>query len=250
MTDPLDDDESAQQAGRLNVADRFSVRRAVLSALPPLLLSFGFTAVSYVVLGATLGLFFAGVVLVTLLTPPLSVTRPEFVGQVLIVAGILDGVALGWAIGTSDPLIRFVDWLRAYVVLIGYGLTLWGATKVLVRLRLPLAIASAAVVFLALLWLAWPIWLSPWLAGRGTLVDWLVWPHPLFALDGALRHLGPPWTEHHFMYTRLTVLNQDVFYTLPGSVWPSALFHSVLGGGLLFLANLRRTQDTRMEDRG
>ena len=71
---------------------------------------------------------------------------------------------------------------------------------------------------LALAWLSWPVWLSPWIAGRDRLVAWLVAAHPLFALDGALRHLGPPWTEHHWMYTRLTVLNQDVFYSLPGGV--------------------------------
>ena len=93
------------------------------------------------------------------------------------------------------------------------------------------------------------IWLSPWLAGRGTLVDWLTWPHPLLALDGALRHLGPPWTERHFMYTRLTVLNQDVFYTLPPSIWPSALLHGGVGAALLLLAHgrLRRAAGERGE---
>jgi hypothetical protein len=44
------------------------------------------------------------------------------------------------------------------------------------------------------------------------------------------------------MYTRLTVLNQDVFYTLPGSVWPGALLHAVVGAGLLFVGAGRRVK--------
>ena len=218
-----------------------SVRSAVLIGLPPLLLSLAFTVLCHVVLGATLGVFFAGIVIVTLLTPPLSTTRPDWIGQLLVVASVIDGVALGWAVATADPLIGLADWLRAYVLLVGYGLALWGMTAALVRLRLPPVLASAVVVMLAVLWLAWPVWLSPWLAGREALVDRLTWPHPLLALDGGtLRHLGPPWTERHYMYTRLTVLNQDVFYTLPPGVWPSAVLHGLVGVVLLFLTHRRR----------
>jgi hypothetical protein len=224
------------------VTDTPPVRRAFRTAIAPLLLSLGLTVVCHLALGATTGLFFATVFLVTLLAPPLSMTRADFVGQAFVMAGVVDGVALGLAFATADPLVSFADWLRAYVLLVCLGLTCWGATAALVRLRLPPVPASATVVVLALLWLAWPIWLSPWLAGRGTLVDWLTWPHPLLALDGALRHLGPPWTERHFMYTRLTVLNQDVFYTLPGSIWPSALLHALLGAGLLFLVHGRSSR--------
>jgi hypothetical protein len=112
------------------------------------------------------------------------------------------------------------------VLLATWAAALWGVAALLKRAGIPSVGASAITVLLAVAWLAWPIWLSPWIAGRETLVAWLVWPHPLFALDGALRHLGPPWTERHQMYTRLTVLNQDVFYALPRGIMGAVLVHA------------------------
>ena len=70
--------------------------------------------------------------------------------------------------------------------------------------------------------------MSPWVRGRPTLVACLVAAHPLLALDGTLRHLGPPWTEHHLMYTRLSVLNQDVAYSLPPGVGLAVLVHALV----------------------
>jgi hypothetical protein len=222
------------------VTDPSPLRPALKTTVPPLLLSFGLTVACHLTVGPTLALFFAGVVVATLLVPPLSLTRGDFLGQLLVVAGVLDGIALGWLIATADPLVTFADCLRAYGLLLGYGLALWGLTALLARAGVAPVLAPAVVVVVAMLWLAWPVWLSPWLAGRDTLVGWLTWPHPLLALDGALRHLGPPWTERHWMYTRLTVLNQDVFYELPRGVWPGALLHGAVGAALLLLAHARR----------
>jgi hypothetical protein len=141
----------------------------------------------------------------------------------------VDGVALVWLFAVSDPAVSLLDWVRAYLLLVAWGLALWGVANLLSRATRPPVVASALTVFLALAWLAWPVWLSPWIAGRDTLVAWPVAAHPLLSLDGALRHLGPAWTERHLMYTRLTVLNQDVFYALPAGVARATLLHAALG---------------------
>lgn len=176
--------------------------------------------------------------MVALLTPPLVVMHPDRARQLVAASAVVDGVAVAWLFAVADPAVTLLDFIRAYLLLAAWGAALWGLADVLRRAGLPSVFASALVVTLALLWLAWPIWLSPWLAGRETLVAWLVAPHPLFALDGALRHLGPAWTERRLMYTRLTVLNQDVFYSLPTGVARATLFHA--GVALACLLPCRR----------
>jgi hypothetical protein len=100
-------------------------------------------------------------------------------------------------------------------------------TALLRAIGLPESLAAAIVIVLALAWLAWPIWLSPALEGRQTLVNWLVPAHPLLAINGQLSQLGI-WTERPLMY-RWTVLNQDVSYEMPGNpVWCIAV-HGLIG---------------------
>ena len=166
--------------------------------------------------------------MVALLTPPLVLAHADRARQLVAASAVVDGVAIAWLFAVSDPAISVLDFIRAYLLLATWGAALWGLADRLRRARVATVFASALVVTLALLWLAWPVWLSPWLAGRETLVAWLVAPHPLFAMDGALRHLGPAWTERHLMYTWLTVLNQDVFYSLPGGVARATLFHAAV----------------------
>jgi hypothetical protein len=193
------------------------------------LLALGAGVVCYVVLGTTTGLFFAAVVVVALLAPPLVVACAERPWQAIVWSSVVDGVAAALLAAVADPYVTLLDWVRAYVLLAAFALALWGVARLLVRARVAPVLASALTVLLALAWLAWPVWLSPWLGGRGALVSWLVPAHPLLALDGALRHLGPPWTEHHYMYTRLSVLNQDVAYSLPRGVGAAVALHAAIG---------------------
>ena len=206
-----------------------SLRTAVITALAPLLLSSGAALACCLLLGATTALFFGAVAIIALLTPPLVMSYADRARQLLAASAVVDGVGIVLLFATADPYVTLLDWVRAYLLLIAFAAALWGVTALLVRLRVAPLFASAITVVVALAWLAWPIWLSPALAGRETLVGWLVAAHPLLALDGALRHLGPPWTEHHLMYTRLTVLNQDVFYALPRGVGWAVLIHAVIG---------------------
>ena len=214
----------------MNVPDSpISVRTALLTAVAPLLLSLAAGVACYVVLGATTGLFFATVVIVALVTPPLVLAYPDRVRQAVVWSSVVDGVAVALLAAVADPYVTLLDWVRTYLLLAAFALASWGVARLLVRVRVPPVLASALTVVLALAWLAWPVWLSPWLAGRETLVAWLVPAHPLLALDGALRHLGPPWTEHHYMYTRLSVLNQDVPYSLPRGVGAATALHTAIG---------------------
>lgn len=205
------------------------LRTAVATALPPLLLSLVGGVACLVALGATTGLFFGAVAVVALATPPLVAAHEDRLRQMVVASSVVDGVSVPLLLAAADEYVTLLDWVRAYVLLAAVAAAAWGVTALLVRARLAPAPASALAVALALAWLAWPVWLSPRLAGRDAAVAWLVAAHPLFGLDGALRHLGPPWTERHFMYTALTALNQDVFYSLPRGVGRAALAHAALG---------------------
>jgi hypothetical protein len=198
------------------------------TALPPLLLSLLAGVACYVATGPNAGLFFGAVVMVALITPPLVTAHVDRARQALTVAAVVDGVAAACLFAVSDPAISLLDFIRAYVLLAAWGAALWGISDLLRRVGVAPVFASAITVALALAWLAWPMWLSPRLAGHDTVVAWLVAPHPLFGLDGALRHLGPPWTERHLMYTRLSVLNQDVFYSLPAGALRATLVHGAV----------------------
>ena len=211
-----------------------SVRAALRTALAPLLLSFGAGATCYFVLGVTTGFFFGAVALVGLLTPPLVVAHADRARQLVAAAAVADGVAAACLFAVADPAVSLLDWLKVYVLLAAFGAAAWGVADAASRSAgMAPVLASALTVALALAWLAWPVWLSPWLAGREELVASLVKRHPLFAVDAALRHLGPAWTERHYMYTRLTVLNQDVFYSLPGGVTSAVALHAGFAAGCL-----------------
>ena len=210
-------------------------REIIRTVVPPLLLAALTTAFAYAATGPTTGFFFAGVVIATLLIPPLVLAETTRLRQLLCAAGIIDGVGIVWLFSVPSPAITLWDWVRCYALLISYSLALSGAAALLSRLRLRTPLASAVVTLLALSWLAWPVWLSPWIAGHERIVGALVVPHPLLALDGVFRSLGPAWSERYFMYNFLSVLNQDVAYELPRSVMPAVLLHGTIGAIALLL---------------
>jgi hypothetical protein len=213
-----------------------SLRSALRVGLPSLLLSAFATIACYVALGPTTGFFFGAVVVATLLTPPLVLSETLPARQLLVAWSVAHGVAAACLFAIPDPAVTFGDWLRGYLVLIAYVAALSGLGALLVRLRVAPLFASALVVVVALAWLAWPVWLSPWVAGRPRLVGALTACHPLLALDGVLRHLGTPWSERPLMYNNLSILNQDVAYELPRTVWQAVALHAGIGAACLFLA--------------
>lgn len=209
------------------------------------MVSFAAGVVCYMSIGPTIGLFFGAVTIVTLLIPPLVAYEPNCLRQLIVASSVVDGIAAVLLFATADPYVTLLDWVRSYLLLTAFGAAIWGVTFRLTRLRIMPVFASAISVALALAWLTWPVWLSPWIAGKDRLVAWLVAAHPLFGLDGTLRHLGPPWTERHLMYTRLTVLNQDVFYALPRGVGRAVLFHAFIAIACLGFVNAVRRTTTR-----
>src|SRR5690242_20507494 len=71
-------------------------RAAVGALVPAFLLALFAMAISAGVLGATLGLFFAGVFVCALLVPPLTVAEEERTDGLLAAVGAWLGVSLTW----------------------------------------------------------------------------------------------------------------------------------------------------------
>ena len=79
--------------------------------------------------------------------------------------------------------------------------------------------------FAKALWLAWPIWISPWVTED--LTDRFVPVHPLLAINGAMVQMGY-WQQSRLMY-HLTNLGQDVHAVPPDTAYASIVTHAVIG---------------------
>src|SRR5438552_16500575 len=129
------------------------------SLLPDILWSF-LLALSFSLwmafsIGRNLGLFFAGLVLATILAPMLVAGKNSISRCVSIAAAI----ALVWLSCVFNDAVTLSEWFRATLVLLFYTLSISGLAAVVSRFHIP----PAAIVLLALAWLSWPIWLAPWL---------------------------------------------------------------------------------------
>ena len=135
-----------------------------------------------------------------------------------------------WLVAAFRPEITLLQWLYSYMLLIAYATLIAGMSTALLRLRLVPVAASAITVIFSLIWLTWPVWLSPYLRGprADAIVARLVWVHPLFAINGVLASLGT-WGHWPIAYRQLTTLGQDIPYTLPASIWPGVLVHLSVG---------------------
>jgi len=122
--------------------------------VPGLLLALLTTALCRAVAGVSLGFFFGGIGVVTLLVPPL-VAGEDCLAKRLAVAGVAClGVVFVWltALGESFYLSQ---WLACSAVLIALALALCGVCSMLLALGFNRAIAGGAVTLLAALWLTW-----------------------------------------------------------------------------------------------
>ncbi len=108
------------------------------------------------------------------------------------------------------------------LVTIAVGLAAGSLVRLLMLLRVSPLIASSISITVALAWLSWPIWLSPWL-GDEVLASRLVGVHPLLAVNAIAPQFGY-WIQQPLMY-RLTSLGQDVMFTLPESVAGCVILH-------------------------
>jgi hypothetical protein len=217
-----------------------AVRALLVPIVVAALLCSGFTVccgMSHSVLSSTFG----GVLIVTIALPPLVLAvkcRPHR----LLVATV--GVVAVIAVWLFLP-IDWPQWWACAVLLAAYAAALTGMAALLRRVGANAVVSAAVVVVVALAWLSWPVWLSPCLAGHETLVDWLVFAHPLLALNGVLIDQGI-WTERPLMYG-WTALNQDVTYSMPSGVWSCVVLHCALGLAFSVSAAFRNKKKTNHE---
>jgi hypothetical protein len=206
---------------------------AAKAFLPAFLLALLVTAIPFGLLGATLGMFFAGIFVCALLVPPLTVAEEEWAHGLLAAAGAWGGVSSVWLeVTLRGRLPGYVypdvtDTLACVVIAAAFVLALAGMALLLRQARVPRPLASFLTMLVALAWLAWPVWASPWIGGHDRLVAALVAPHPMLAVNAVLQYLGL-WNQQPLAYN-LTVLNQDAYLPLPRSIWPAVLVHTGVG---------------------
>ncbi|QOV87785.1 hypothetical protein [Humisphaera borealis] len=165
-----------------------------------------------------------------LLAPTLIAGESRWSGYLLTTAAVLVGCLVGPAVAVLQGNLNGRLFTAFVAVVAPLVIALGGLTALLVFIRLPIPVVTTVVTVLALAWLTWPIWLSPWLAGNESLVSVLSPSHPLLVIDAAIsREGGTPWVEQRIMYGRLTVLGQHVFPRPPTGVGEAALFHGVVG---------------------
>jgi len=197
----------------------------VRSSLPALIISAAAAIWCRATVGPTLGLFLGSLLLTTLITPPL-ILAADARRSWIAAAAIVVGMGAVWAIAILPADISTLEWLACCLVLASYILALAGIANLFVAARLSRSLAAGLTILLGLLWLTWPVWLSPWLTQP--MSDWLVPANPIFATNAVLKHLGT-WDRAPLAYRALTVLNQDIPYRLPGSIAGACVAHAMTG---------------------
>jgi hypothetical protein len=180
---------------------------------------------------------FGGVLIVTITLPPLVLTLDNWLRRVLVSLAGVSAVMAAWLFLPID----WSQWGSCAALLATYAVALTGAAALLRWLGVNAFASAAIVVVVALAWLSWPVWLSPLLAGHESFVNWLVFAHPLLAVNGVLIDQGI-WTERPRMYG-WTALNQDVSYSMPASMWWCFFWHGVLGVAFLALSTWQKKDE-------
>lgn len=200
--------------------------------IAPFLLSLCAAGLCYFAAGPTLGLFFGTFFVAAMIVPPLQQTGAD---ARAILIGVCVGAAVVWAAASTQPDVYFSDCTKCMLVFAAWVTALLGFGQLARAARIGAVPAAAMTLLAALAWLTWPVWLTAALeTSHGqAIVDLLVPAHPLFCINGVLRHFGA-WDHYPALaYPTLTVLNQDVSYRQPGSIFPAVLLHLMFGLGLL-----------------
>jgi hypothetical protein len=212
-------------------------RAVVILPITGLLLAAVSSALCLSVAGPQHGVVFGACASVVILTPGLIAGTDRSLAKSLFVAAAVSiGALVGPTLAFAGGELNTRTFLPACLVVAALTLAAAGLVLLLAAVRVPPAVAAWVTILLLLTWLSWPIWLSPWLAGREWLVDVLSPAHPLLALDAALtRENAGPWIQRPLMYSRLTVLGQHVFPRPPEHAGWAALLHMAIAlpGGLL-----------------
>jgi hypothetical protein len=219
-----------------------------LVPVPGLIISVGASAMCYWQTGLTLGLFLAPLVLATIFAPCLILTEKHWRTRPTVLLGLISGPALVWlAVARNTHIITLHQVLLCVLVISAWLSVICGGSLTLRELRIVPNLAATVTVLMSFIWLTWPIWLSPALAGHQRAVAWLCWAHPIIAINSVVRQLGlwgSPMGGSDLAYRYLTILNQDVAYPQSQSIWPCVLSHGLVGVALMtvsfLLGRLRR----------
>jgi hypothetical protein len=211
--------------------------------LPGIITSCGFGLVagglSYLTSGDSLGFYLGPVVLAGIVVPPIAAGAPRARSAIFAAGAFLDAIGLIWLIPVFElGFGHLVNWIQCYLTLGAFVLALCGAAWLSRRLVGP-TLGAAVIVMLALAWLLWPGWLSPYLSGDtgAAVVAWLSPAHPLLTINRVMLDLGA-WTQQRLMY-QYTALGQDVPLSLPRTVIPCVAVHAATGLALLWVGNLK-----------
>lgn len=218
------------------------IGRWVGAALIPLAVGVGFMVLCRQAAGESLGLFFGGVGIVAIAGPGVVLAQTRSLDRAVAFLALVGAVAGTWLAPVLSGYLTFTLWAQCSLVLATFGLAAAGLALAMQRLRLPSSAAAACAVVLALAWLSWPIWMSPWMSGTRwhATASRLVRPHPLFAINGVMLHAYPiPWMQHPLAY-RLANLGDDIPYELPRTVLPAAGVHVAIALATLAVAGVGR----------
>lgn len=211
---------------------RASALRIAITAAPALLLGLGSALVYYFAAGDVLGLYFGGIAASTLLAPTLVLAEDRLADRAIVWASLVLSIAAVWLVPVFREHVLFGGWFGSVLVLASYSAAIAGIAAILHRTGLASTVAAAIAIVLGFVWLTWPIWLCPWLTwgNRQAVVGWLVGPHPLMTINGALRGTyAVYWPHHKLAYQLCNVLN-DIPYELPHGVLACVLLHLGVAG--------------------
>jgi hypothetical protein len=176
--------------------------------------------------GANLGGAFAIVTSVALLVPVLASGVEDTRGALLAsVAGGLGAALASFALLIGQAFTASQVFSVALTVLI-FACAIAVLVRMFMLAKIPSVIASATVTTLALAWLSWPVWISPWLTSE-SLARKLSSANPLLAINAIAPQFGF-WTQSKLMY-RLTTLGQDVgLGAMPDGILACVIVHAVI----------------------
>src|SRR4051812_25406487 len=121
--------------------------------LPPILLSATGALACYIASGATLGVFLGGLLIVTILLPPLFLADDHWPARLSAFSATLTPIGIIWLIAALRSDTRFLEFVAAFAILSAYALALAGLSLSLRMFRLSAVAAAAMTVILALAWL-------------------------------------------------------------------------------------------------
>jgi hypothetical protein len=196
----------------------------VKPALTGLIFSIITTAWGAWAAGRGLPLFFGAILLTVFYVPALTIAEPPLFRWIPPLTAAI-GITFCWFTSLHFVDASIIDLFRCALICLTFTFALAGIAAALSRIYIPPSTAAFLVTIVALLWLTWPVWLSH--ALTQSRVNLLTPAHPLLAINGVLHHLGS-WDRATLAYQRLTILNQDIPYTLPRSIFPTVTLHTLI----------------------